>query len=154
VSWRFSVPQDAELSRITELLFADVLCSWAKSLSQGEGGLLGALADPHIGKALQLIHERPERSWTLSQLGRSVGLGRSALSARFTRFVGRPVHRYLVAFRMEEAAFMLKSSDVPIAQIAPRVGYRTTTAFSKAFQQHYGLSPGRYRTRKAAADVS
>jgi len=140
--------QLAALSRMTEMLFVEVLRSWIKSLDPGEGGWLGAIVDTHIGKALQLIHERPERPWTLRELGRRAGLGRSAFSARFTRLVGQPVHRYLVARRMDEAALMLESNDDAIARIATRVGYETTTAFSKVFHQHYGLSPGRYRARK------
>jgi AraC-like DNA-binding protein len=146
--------QFAVLSRITEVLFVEVLRSWIKSLGPGEGGWLGAIADPHIGKALQLIHEGPERAWTLSELGRHTGLGRSALSARFTRLVGQPVHRYLVARRMDEAAFMLESGDDAIARIATCVGYETTTAFSKVFKQHYGFSPARYRARNGTGGAS
>ena len=41
------------------------------------------MADPHKGPALQLIHEQPDRPWTLGELGRRVGLGRSTFSARF-----------------------------------------------------------------------
>jgi hypothetical protein len=89
--------QLAVLSRMTEVLFVEVLRSWIKTLHPGEGGWLGAMSDPHIGKALQLIHERPDRPWTLRELGRCAGLGRSAFSARFTRIVGQPMHRYLVA---------------------------------------------------------
>jgi AraC-like DNA-binding protein len=51
---------------------------------------------------------------------------------------------------MEEAAFMLESSDDAIARIAMRVGYHTRTAFSKVFRRHHGLSPGRYRAQKAS----
>jgi len=137
--------QRGVLSRITEVLFIEVLRSWIKSLGQGEGGWLGAIADPHIGKALQLIHESRERHWTLRELGRRVGLGRSAFSARFTQLVGQPMLSYLVARRMEEAALMLESGDDAVARIATRVGYETTSAFSKVFRRHYGVSPGRYR---------
>ena len=140
--------QLAVLSRMTEVLFVEVLRSWIKSLGPGEGGWLGAIADRYIGKALQLIHEHPEHPWTLGALGRHVGLGRSAFADRFTRLVGQPVYRYLVARRMDEAALMLESGDDAIARIATRVGYETTTAFSKAFKQHYSFSPGRYRARE------
>jgi AraC-like DNA-binding protein len=143
--------QEAVLSRITEVLFVEVLRSWIKSLGPGDGGWLGAIADPHIGKALRLIHERPGQPWTLRELGRSAGLGRAAFAARFTRLVGQPVHRYLVARRMDEAALMLESSDAAIARIATRVGYETTTAFSKMFRLYHGLSPGRYRARKGTS---
>jgi AraC-like DNA-binding protein len=137
--------QDVALSRLTEVLFVEVLRSWIKSLGPGEGGWLGAMADPHIGPALQLIHERPDRPWTLGDLGQSVGLGRSAFSDRFTRLVGQSMYRYLIARRMGEAAFLLETSDEGIARIASRVGYETSAAFSKLFHRHYGQSPGRYR---------
>ncbi|RUU12376.1 AraC family transcriptional regulator, partial [Mesorhizobium sp. M7A.T.Ca.TU.009.01.3.2] len=137
--------QGVALSRLTEVLFVEVLRSWIKSLGPGEGGWLGAMADPHIGPALQLIHERPDRPWTLGDLGQSVGLGRSAFSARFTKLVGESMYRYLIARRMSEAAFLLETSDEGIARIATRVGYETSAAFSKLFLRHHGLSPGRYR---------
>lgn len=138
--------QDVALSRLTEVLFVEVLRSWIESLNAGEGGWLGAMADPHIGPALQLIHEQPDQPWTLDDLGRRVGLGRSAFSARFTRLVGQSMYRYLIGRRMDEAAFLLESSDDGIARIATHVGYETATAFSKLFHRHHGLSPGRYRT--------
>jgi AraC-like DNA-binding protein len=140
--------QRVALSRMTEVLFVEVLRSWIKSLGPGEGGWLGAMADPHIGPALQLIHEQPHRPWTLSELGHRVGLGRSAFSARFTKLVGQSMQRYLIGRRMAEAAFLLETSDEPIARIASRVGYETAAAFSKLFQRHHGLSPGRYRAAR------
>ena len=111
------------------------------------------MADPHIGPALQLIHERPDRPWTLGDLGQSVGLGRSAFSDRFTRLVGQSMYRYLIARRMAEAAFLLETTEEGIARIASRVGYETAAAFSKLFHRHHGLSPGRYRTlRRSGGD--
>ena len=137
--------QGVALSRLTEVLFVEVLRSWIKSLGPGEGGWLGAMADPHIGPALRLIHEQPDRPWTLGDLGQRVGLGRSAFSARFTKLVGQSMYRYLIARRMSEAAFLIETSDDGIAQIATRVGYQTAAAFSKLFHRHHGLPPGRYR---------
>lgn len=140
--------QRVALSRLTEVLFVEVLRSWIASLSPGQGGWLGAISDPHIGPALKLIHENPERPWTLRDLGHRVGLGRSVFSARFTKLVGQSMQRYVIARRMAEAAFLLETSDEAIARIASRVGYETATAFSKLFHRHHGLSPGRYRAAR------
>ena len=142
--------QGVALSRLTEVLFVEVLRSWIKSLDPGEGGWLGAMADPHIGPALQLIHEQPDRPWTLEDLGRRVGLGRSTFSARFTKLVGQSMYRYLIARRMAEAAFLLETTDEGMARIATRVGYETAAAFSKLFHRHHGLSPGRYRATRGS----
>jgi AraC-like DNA-binding protein len=143
--------QRVTLSRLTEVLFVEVLRSWITSLAPGEGGWLGAMADPHIGPALQLIHEQPDQPWTLGDLGQRVGLGRSTFSARFTKLVGQPMRRYLITRRMAEAAFLLESSDEGIARIASRVGYETTAAFSKLFHRHHGQSPGRYRAARRSS---
>jgi AraC-like DNA-binding protein len=140
--------QGVALSRLTEVLFVEVLRSWIASLSPGQGGWLGAISDPHIGPALKLIHENPELPWTLSDLGQRVGLGRSVFSARFTKLVGQSMHRYVIERRMAEAAFLLETSDEPIARIASLVGYETAAAFSKLFHRYHGLSPGRYRTSR------
>src|ERR1700733_13847146 len=140
--------QGVALSRLTEVLFVEVLRSWISSLSPGQGGWLGAISDPHIGPALKLIHENPERPWTLRELGHRVGLGRSAFSARFTKLVGQSMQRYVIERRMAEAAFLLETSDESIARIASRVGYETAAAFSKLFHRHNGQSPGRYRAAR------
>ncbi len=142
--------QRGALLRLTEVLFVEVLRNWITSLRPGEDGRLGASLDPHIGPALQLINERPDRSWTLDDLGHRVGLSRSAFSARFTQVVGQPMRRYLIARRMAEAAFLLESSNDGIARIASRVGYETVAAFSKLFHRHHGASPGRYRASRRA----
>jgi AraC-like DNA-binding protein len=49
---------------------------------------------------------------------------------------------------MAEAAFLLETSDEPIARIASRVGYETAAAFSKLFHRYHDLSPGRYRAAR------
>jgi AraC-like DNA-binding protein len=140
--------QRVALARLTEVLFVEVLRNWIASLSPGQGGWIGAISDPHIGPALKLIHENPQQPWTLSDLGQRVGLGRSVFSARFTRLVGQSVHRYVIERRMAEAAFLLETTEEPIARIASRVGYETAAAFSKLFHRHHGLSPGRYRAAR------
>jgi len=144
--------QGIALSRLTEVLFVEVLRSWINSLGPGQGGWLGAISDPHIGPALHLIHEQPDQPWTLRELGHRVGFGRSAFSARFTKLVGQPMQRYLIARRMMEAVFLLETSNKGIAQIASWVGYETATAFSKLFHRHHGLSPGRYRATRRSGD--
>jgi len=140
--------QRVALSRLTEVLFVEVLRHWIASLSPGQGGWLGAISDPHIGPALKLIHENPELPWNLSDLGQRVGLGRSVFSARFTKLVGQSMHRYVIERRMAEAAFLLETSDESIARVASRVGYETAAAFSKLFLRHHGQSPGKYRTSR------
>ena len=47
--------------------------------------------------------------------------------------------------RMEEAAKLLKKSDMSIAQIAKNVGYESQSRFTTAFKDYYGMLPTEYR---------
>ena len=83
--------QRVALSRLTEVLFVEVLRSWITSLSPGEGGWLGAISDPHIGPALQVDPRKPgsaldpERPWA-PRGARPLGIFGALYQAR------RPVH--------------------------------------------------------------
>jgi len=55
-----------------------------------------------------------------------------------------PPMEYLLAWRMAVAKDLLLRSDIGIAEVAERVGYGSTSAFSTAFSRHVGLPPGQY----------
>lgn len=68
---------------------------------------------------------------------------------RITRaFLGEPIGSYIVRIRLETAAKLLRYTDLPVSEIAYRVGYDVPTSLSKAFKQQYGISPIDYRTNK------
>lgn len=138
------------VSRLTDVIFVQVLRAWIESLPQGSGGWLGALRDPHVGKALGLLHRSPERDWTNASLAAEVGLSRSRFAARFTALVGEPPLAYLTRWRMEKAAGQLQEGPLGLAEIAASVGYQSEAAFSKAFRRRFGQPPGAYRKSRAA----
>jgi transcriptional regulator GlxA family with amidase domain len=45
--------------------------------------------DAHVGRALALLHETPERAWTVDELAQRAALWRSALAERFTALVAK-----------------------------------------------------------------
>jgi AraC-like DNA-binding protein len=51
---------------------------------------------------------------------------------------------YLLSWRMAVAKDLLRRGDLAMAEIAERVGYGSTSAFSTAFSRHVGLPPGRF----------
>jgi len=80
----------------------------------------------------------------VDQLARIATLSRSAFFERFTRLVGVPPMEYLLAWRMEIAKEMLSDNELTVSQIAERVGYGSTSAFSVAFSRHVGQPPSLY----------
>ncbi len=107
-------------------------------------GWLGALADPYLGPALVAIQSAPEQRWTVEALGREAGLGRSAFAARFRASVGESPMQHLTRWRVYRAGQLLRH-DVPLAEVAGRVGYESEAAFGRAFKRWTGRPPGAVR---------
>jgi AraC-like DNA-binding protein len=138
------------VSRLTDVIFVQVLRAWIESLPGGRGGWMGALRDRQVGAALALVHRSPERTWTNASLAEAVGMSRSRFAARFAALVGEPPLTYVSRWRLETAAALLQDGGLGLAEVAARVGYDSEAAFSKAFRRRFGTPPGAYRRRSAA----
>lgn len=137
------------LAKLSELLFVEAIRRHVEELPQEKSGWLAGLKDPFVSRALALLHARVGEPWTVDDLGREVGLSRSALADRFTRLIGEPPMRYLANWRLQVAAHQLRSSDAPMARIAEQVGYESEAAFSRAFKRSFGTPPAAWRRRAA-----
>lgn len=86
----------------------------------------------------------------LSELANVLHISAPYLSAKFKKKLGCSFSEYLVRFRMNKAASLLREeSMLSISEIADSVGYTDYAQFSKIFKKYKGASPRTYR--KAAA---
>ncbi len=138
------------LSKLGELMFAELVRRYVESLPAESLGWLGGLRDRHIGRALNRMHAEPTRAWTLQELAREAGLSRSSFAERFTGYVGIPPMQYLQKWRLQIAASRLVEG-ASIASIAADVGYESEAAFSRAFKRVIGASPADWRDSRAAS---
>lgn len=135
----------AVLAGLSELMFAEALRCHIESLPEDRRGWLAGLRDPAVGRALALLHMRPQHGWTTGALAREVYLSRSAFAERFTTLVGVPPMTYLANWRMQLAAQHLQETQQSVAQIAQVVGYESESAFARAFRRTYALTPAQWR---------
>jgi AraC-like DNA-binding protein len=142
---------ESVLTRLSELIFIEVVRRHAEELAADGPGWLAALNDPIVGRALKVMHAEPGRSWSLADLARIVGASRSVLSERFTSSVGAPPMTYLQNWRMQLAEGLLVEGRTSTAEVAARVGYESEEAFSRAFKRSRGVTPG--TRRRALAPV-
>jgi AraC-like DNA-binding protein len=133
------------LGRMMELLFVEVLRRHAGRLPADARGLLAALHDPVVGRALKLLHADPGRRWTAETLAREAGSSRTVLGGRFNELLGRPPIDYLTGWRIQLACERLRNGRDGIARIAADIGYESEPAFARAFKRVTGLTPGRWR---------
>src|SRR6202045_1619838 len=117
----------------------------SETLPAGQTGWLAGLREPYVARALALLHRDITRRWTVDDLGREVGLSRSALADRFIRLIGVPPMHYLASWRMQAATEKLRNTSASLAQVAEMVGYDSEAAFSRAFKKAFGAAPATWR---------
>ena len=150
---RFAVAETADkraggatvLTKLSELMFIDVVRRHIATLPAENSGWLAGLRDPLVGKVLMLIHDNPAHDWTIESLAKQAGVSRSVLAERFTDVVGMPPMHYLAKWRMQIASEMLSSGNTNVASIAARIGYESEAAFSRAFKKMIGVPPSAWR---------
>jgi AraC family transcriptional regulator, alkane utilization regulator len=142
----------AMLGRLTELMFVEILREYMHCLPANQGGWLGGLNDPHVGKALRLLHADPVHDWTVEELAHQVAVSRSVLAQRFSELVGETPMRYLANWRMQLAKQMMREGTHNIQEVATRVGYDSEAAFNRAFKRATGTPPAAWR--KGALSVT
>jgi AraC-like DNA-binding protein len=108
-------------------------------------GLLAALNDPRLSRALNAMHEDPGRDWSLAELAEVAHLSRTAFCEHFAAVLGQAPMQYLTEWRMAEALRLLRDPTQSVARIAERLGYQTEAAFRRAFKRVQGFAPGKVR---------
>lgn len=108
-------------------------------------GLLAALNDPRLSRALAAMHDDPGRDWSLAELAEVAHLSRTAFCEHFAEVLGMAPMQYLTEWRMSEALRLLRDPTQSVARIAERLGYQTEAAFRRAFKRVQGFAPGKVR---------
>lgn len=79
------------------------------------------------------------------QLAQEAHMSVSKLAKGFSSLFGLPIHRYIINQRLEKAAELLITTDLPIHHIALSVGYTKSSNFASAFKKKYGVVPRKYK---------
>jgi len=141
---------EAVLEKMSEMLFVEVVRRYVDALPPGQTGWLAGMRDASIGRALALLHEKPDAPWTLERLAGDAAMSRSTLHDRFVHFIGQPPMQYLARWRMQVAASMLRDTKAKLVEVAIGVGYESEAAFSRAFKRSVGVAPGAWRAGRRA----
>lgn len=113
-------------------------------------GLLAALCDPRLVRALEAIHTAPGREWTVASLADAAHMSRTAFANHFASVLGSGPIEYLTQWRMSEARRLLSDPRTSVAAVASDLGYRTEAAFRRAFKRVTGVGPGVVRRQERA----
>jgi len=138
------------------LLF-DAVALWRKYIHSDEKALTGVLelvlscleqraeeANPVAAEAKAYIDGMEDFSFDMTALSRGLGYTREHVTRSFLAAYHTTPCQYATLRRMNVAAERLKTGD-KVSEIAEALGFASPYSFSKAFKNHFGLSPAHYR---------
>jgi len=105
----------------------------------------GGLAPWQVKRVTSHLNEHLAEDVSLADLAALVGLSTFHFCRAFKQSTGLPPHRWQVARRIERARELLESSNLPVTEVAARVGYDDPTLLARAFRKAVGVSPSDYR---------
>ncbi len=100
-----------------------------------------------VRKIHDQLLQHMERRVTIEELSRQYLINPTTLKAAFKSVYGTSLAAHIKEHRIEQAAKLLRESDMSIAEIAQAVGYDSQSKFTGAFKAAYHVLPREYRKR-------
>ncbi|PLS23008.1 GlxA family transcriptional regulator [Neptunicoccus cionae] len=113
-----------------------------------DGGF-GRARDRLVGRALDLMQAHVESPLSVKELARRLGVSQKTLEARVKAALGATPRQVYRRQRMVVARNLVHDTELGIAEIAVRCGYRDATAMTRAFRAEFATSPRAMRGAEA-----
>lgn len=139
----------AMLARLADVAAAMIIRTWIEHGADDASGLIAALRDPRLSRAILALHRDPCRNWSVAELAAECNVSRSAFAERFHATIALTPLRYATEMKMGLARQWLAHDRLAIDTVADRLGYTSQAAFSRAFKRVTGQPPGASRRAQA-----
>ncbi|WP_338806742.1 AraC family transcriptional regulator [Pseudomonas chlororaphis] len=107
--------------------------------------LKGGLAAHQRRQLVEYIDSQLAEPLSLGQLAARCALSEYHFARMFRASFGLPPHQYLLARRLKHARDLLRSTRLPLGEIALACGFASASHFTNRFRQALGGTPGEYR---------
>ncbi|QDV10316.1 Xylose operon regulatory protein [Rosistilla oblonga] len=104
-----------------------------------------ATDDPDVAAAVRFIREHACDGIKVVDVLNEVPVSRRVLEKRFVKILGRSPHEEITRLRIDRVKQLLVQTDLSLAEIARRTGYRHDEYLSVAFKNVVGVQPSKYR---------
>jgi AraC-like DNA-binding protein len=99
----------------------------------------------HLLRARDLVDSRYDEPLDLRTLAREAHVSPRHFSRSFRRVFGETPHQYLLSRRLERARHLLRTTEMPVAEICLAVGFTSVGSFTTTFTRQIGVSPTTFR---------
>lgn len=133
--------RQAALAHLTLLLI---------DLARLAGDVVGGLrhsGEPLLADVFAVIERSHGEPVSLRDVASAVGMTPGHLTTVVRRRTGRTVQEWIIERRMAESRRLLADTDLPVQEVAQRVGITDPGYFSRLFRRTHGVSPRAWRAR-------
>lgn len=103
--------------------------------------------NPHVARALRFIRETQGIGISVDDIALRSGACRKVLERLFRTHLQSTILNELRKVMIENAKEKLRTTDIPVEEIAEKIGYASLNHLARDFKGRTGLSPGSYRKK-------
>ena len=96
----------------------------------------------------RLMSESRGKTVVVADLAEKLNLSESRLRTLFREAAGIPLGSYIQNYRLNRALALLRTTRLPIADVAEEAGFGSPQAFSRIFKKEMGQTPRTYRKQR------
>ncbi|NIK77213.1 AraC-like DNA-binding protein [Paenibacillus castaneae] len=100
----------------------------------------------YVTKVIDFVEMNYSNKFSIADIANFIGLDRSYLCSIYKERSHLSIQQYLILFRMNKAAVLLRNKELAIGDVARSVGYDDPLLFSKIFKKTKDVSPREYRS--------
>lgn len=117
-----------------------------KNIEVNPGAItITSLDEQLIQKSLEYLEKNMDNpEYGVEELSRDLGMARMSLYRKLQSITGDTPTDFIRSIRLKRAAQLLQGSQLPIVEVANRVGFSSPSYFSKCFKEMFGMLPKQY----------
>ena len=96
-------------------------------------------------RVLDHVNDNLDGDLSLDTLADVAALSRFHFHRVFTSVTGETVAYFIRRVRLHRAAMELLSGDLPVAEVAAKMGYENSRSFARTFRDAFGRTPSEFR---------
>ncbi len=96
------------------------------------------------------IYYSPEKNWTIDYLAKKLSLSRSYIQHLYKIFFDTTISEDITNSRIEQAKYLLFTTDIKISAISKMCGYNSDVHFMRTFKKATGVTPSQYKKQPSS----
>ncbi len=111
--------------------------------------------NPFLQKVVSVIQDNlGDEQFGVTELSEALNMSRSNLLRKIKLETGESVSVFIRNVRLQNAMLLLQQEELTVSEISYRVGFSSTSYFTKCFRELYGKTPGDFTKNNEEEEIS